>query len=520
MADNLLMPEGSDPYYGQRYMPSQSLYAYQPTIRERLANWFLGDTPRDPKMFSNKLMQGLVGSTGLPGSGINLGVADAVPGLGQAMGVQEGYRSGDDRNIAMALIPGAPKVAGAVENAAAKGIRAYHGSPHVINEFDRPAYFTTDKNYAQSYGPNLHEVTITPKNPYYTNNRKFIENLDFMKESADLLRSKGHDAAILSGAKDKIEPFMKFDELVEPQIYALDPSIVSKSPSGIRAFHGSPHDFDKFDISKIGTGEGAQAYGHGLYFAEAEDVARSYRDQLGGFKFFVGDQPFNDKDPTHFAAQAIHYAGGREGALKSLAPRKSMFSDKLLDDPLSAEARRIIESGKPIPEYAVPPQGKMYEVRINAHPDDFLDWDKPLSAQSEKVRGALTNSGLAKKDWLGRTKEMSADEIQALAKRRPSDADLKNAADHIAAGGSLDDMWGSPSLALRDAGIPGIKYLDQGSRAAGEGSRNYVVFDADIISIVKKYGIAAATSLYGLDAVNQAMGAAQDQPQNLLMQGY
>ena len=37
---------------------------------------------------------------------------------------------------------------------------------------------------------------------------------------------------------------------------------------GIRAYHGSPHDFDKFDLSKIGTGEGAQAYGHGLYFAE------------------------------------------------------------------------------------------------------------------------------------------------------------------------------------------------------------------------------------------------------------
>ena len=36
----------------------------------------------------------------------------------------------------------------------------------------------------------------------------------------------------------------------------------------IRAYHGSPHDFERFDTSKIGTGEGAQSYGHGLYFAE------------------------------------------------------------------------------------------------------------------------------------------------------------------------------------------------------------------------------------------------------------
>ena len=39
---------------------------------------------------------------------------------------------------------------------------------------------------------------------------------------------------------------------------------------GIRAFHGSPYDFNAFDMSKIGTGEGAQAYGHGLYLAEIQ----------------------------------------------------------------------------------------------------------------------------------------------------------------------------------------------------------------------------------------------------------
>ena len=42
---------------------------------------------------------------------------------------------------------------------------------------------------------------------------------------------------------------------------------------GIRAYHSSPHDFDKFDLSKIGTGEGAQVYGHGLYFAENPAVS-------------------------------------------------------------------------------------------------------------------------------------------------------------------------------------------------------------------------------------------------------
>lgn len=39
-------------------------------------------------------------------------------------------------------------------------------------------------------------------------------------------------------------------------------------------------------------------------------------------------------------------------------------------------------------------------------------------------------------------------------------------------------------------GIPGIRYLDQGSRGAGEGSHNYVVFDAATIDILRKYGLA------------------------------
>jgi rhodanese-related sulfurtransferase len=60
-------------------------------------------------------------------------------------------------------------------------------------------------------------------------------------------------------------------------------------------------------------------------------------------------------------------------------------------------------------------------------------------------------------------------------------------------------------LQLQQAGIPGIKYLDQGSRTAGDGSRNYVVFDDRIISIVRKYGIAA---LLGSGVISQQMADA------------
>mgnify|MGYP000117172261 CR=1 FL=1 len=48
------------------------------------------------------------------------------------------------------------------------------------------------------------------------------------------------------------------------------------------AWHGSPHKYLKPDLSKIGTGEGAQAYGHGFYSAEAKNIGEIYRNDLSG----------------------------------------------------------------------------------------------------------------------------------------------------------------------------------------------------------------------------------------------
>lgn len=47
------------------------------------------------------------------------------------------------------------------------------------------------------------------------------------------------------------------------------------------AYHGSPHVFERFDLGAIGTGEGAQAHGWGLYFAGDRQVAEGYKERLG-----------------------------------------------------------------------------------------------------------------------------------------------------------------------------------------------------------------------------------------------
>ena len=46
------------------------------------------------------------------------------------------------------------------------------------------------------------------------------------------------------------------------------------------AWHGSPHDFDAFDLGAIGSGEGNQAHGWGLYFAKDKKVSKLYKEVL------------------------------------------------------------------------------------------------------------------------------------------------------------------------------------------------------------------------------------------------
>ena len=52
--------------------------------------------------------------------------------------------------------------------------------------------------------------------------------------------------------------------------------------SGATVYHGSPYAFDKFDLSKIGTGEGVQAQGRGLYLAENPRVSENYAREIPG----------------------------------------------------------------------------------------------------------------------------------------------------------------------------------------------------------------------------------------------
>lgn len=107
--------------------------------------------------------------------------------------------------------------------------------------------------------------------------------------ATEYLREKGFDGVILENDAGSFGRSTKTFIALEPtQVKSAtrnrgtfdpnEPSILYQS-----AYHGTPHpelEGGKFKLEKLGTGEGAQVYGHGLYFAEARSVAEHYRHAL------------------------------------------------------------------------------------------------------------------------------------------------------------------------------------------------------------------------------------------------
>jgi len=56
-------------------------------------------------------------------------------------------------------------------------------------------------------------------------------------------------------------------------------------------WHGSPHDFNQFTTKAMGTGEGAQAFGWGLYFTDQESIGRYYAKALSTTQSFINGIP-------------------------------------------------------------------------------------------------------------------------------------------------------------------------------------------------------------------------------------
>jgi hypothetical protein len=239
------------------------------------------------------------------------------------------------------------------------------------------------------------------------------------------------------------------------------------------AYHGSPHKFDKFSLGKIGTGEGTQAYGHGLYLAESPVVATEYKEAIS-----------NAKAPELYRARSTAKGAQTDidqitGWLNGSTPwpnntRGQPVSKEFLEKRLKEYQDDVKWSNDLMASREE--NGILYKTDI---PDEavarMLDWDKPLSQQSEAVQSIIA-----------RQHGVSLDNYRKIMKLDPDKFDKTGKEMVSSYRGAQPDEVTSDLFAN---GIPGIRYLDGGSRSAGQGSSNFVVFDPEMIRILERNGV-------------------------------
>jgi hypothetical protein len=247
-------------------------------------------------------------------------------------------------------------------------------------------------------------------------------------------------------------------------------------------YHGTPHKFPateanplgEFDASKIGTGEGAQAYGHGIYYAENPEVAKGY-------------QP---RDPKAEAKLMNLY--------KQAEARQNYDAMEVLEAAMLHRTASELREQYPNQKALVNRIGKINEKAAGALykadlPDEMidrmLDWDKPLSEQPAAVRKALMENPVVAAEVRRLNAQREALNVQSpqrlthpvigkLARKETTAESLKGQAlyELLAKGSTQVEA----SAYLKSLGIPGIKYLDAGSRGqGGSGTRNFVVFPGE-----------------------------------------
>lgn len=255
-------------------------------------------------------------------------------------------------------------------------------------------------------------------------------------------------------------------------------------PAGITAWHGSPHTFEKFDMSKVGTGEGAQAYGHGMYFAEAPAVAEGYKEALKG----------KDQDIINNAIERLVHINNKDTTKIADALKLEGFNAEKITPELQNSIKKIVLGTDPtnnvvsksaLNEYAnlsklVPEQGNLYKVDIpDEHIPTMMDWDKPLGQQSAFVKKAINN---LKKQVTPEMKMELGGDLNLLFGKDITPNQFLNTWEIIHPTGGT----GIGEKLLNEQGVKGIRYLDNASRDAGKGTSNFVVFDPTDVKILER----------------------------------
>ncbi len=312
--------------------------------------------------------------------------------------------------------------------------------------------------------------------------------------------------------------------------------LVGPATFSIRAYHGTPHKVDRFSMDKIGTGEGAQVYGYGLYFAENKGIAEWYREQLSekptGIKFEgrnyfdlddIGKEVLSALMRKGLASKSFDFNEAKTEVIKELTsevertraslemaiskegttesdPKWGKLAEFTWDE---ITTRNYTEShekavaslnraqGAAFEDFSIP-SGNLYAVDLAPDEADFLDWDKPLSEQPVVMKklGIKERDLKAEIALLQEASRLGVDPsaVDGYAEMTAVLDDKRRQQTGAEFYSDLSDDHKESSKELAAMGIPGIKYLDGSSRGSGGGTSNFVIFDDSLVKILEENG--------------------------------
>lgn len=253
------------------------------------------------------------------------------------------------------------------------------------------------------------------------------------------------------------------------------------------AWHGSPYDFEHFDLGAMGSGEGRQVHGWGLYFAKDRKISEGYKDFLknlrstvvidgkkfvgykNGFRDEEGNRPSDKK--LRFALLNLSLEGSREKAIQRVSELARTSNGTGFEEDY-AGALKILKASQTASVER--PEAKLYEVDIPDN-DVLLDEDKFLKDQPKAVQKAIADYYRSRPDFYFAPEGDSLKDSTTTG-----EGFYKDVVFQMKREGSTNPKRDA-SLLLNSLGIKGVTY------EGNKDGRCFVVFDDNAISIIDKY---------------------------------
>lgn len=337
---------------------------------------------------------------------------------------------------------------------------------------------TSGKNNGMNVGEGKAHIV-----EFYYNEMKLRKA--FGKPLADIVRS--------------IKEALSTGEYVDPTGLAEREEVNADTLREMRAYHGSGADFDAFDHSHMGEGEGAQAYGWGTYVTEVEGIGKAYAKRYGtkyqyDEEFYSFRKRYSDVLKNTFSVYETDTIDDLRASIKSYERDRDERDDWNIPgyeeewhyfDEIVKEGKAILKEWEKFEHFI--PDRILYTVDI---PDDngsnYLGWDKPIGEENigsllaELEKHLLTNDDYYKEQYKGHENDLIAN----------LKADFKSTDEGRFVYKNLAGRLGSDKAAsefLHSMGYVGIKYpAEYMSGGRSDGAKNYVVFDEGDLKITDK----------------------------------